>query len=137
MKRKFGEKPYLSKEVGAFKFDFFYKEGNLKRCYLRISNDSGLFTLRIAGNNDTYGYLLTAAMKEREDQLHGYATLLTVTMLSMMQDQQFVKDIEAVVNAHMQRKFDKGELAAKKVTAAKEEGSQALMTEIANEISNK
>lgn len=136
MRKKFGEKPYLSKEVGAFKFDFFYKEGNLKRCYLRISNESEVFTLRIAGNTEAYGYLLTAALQGREDQLHGYIVLSTVSMFAMPQDEQLLKDIEKAVNGHIDRELTKGVEQAKQITDSEEAGSQALMTEIAQEISN-
>ena len=124
-------KPYVSKKVGAFRFNFYYKEGRLEQCFLRIENEDGIFTIKIAGNTDAYGYLLSAALQDKDEQLHGYAVLLCVPAMAMMMDGQFARDLESAVNGYIERKMNKGAEEAAKVTDEQEQGNQAVMEDVA------
>ena len=127
----FKNKPYLVKQAGAFTFSFYYKEGKLKRCFLRITHEAELFSLRIAGNTDTYGYLITAAMQDRIDQLQGYATLLYVPALAMTQDQKLTDNLVDCVNGYMERRQQKGAEEAAKITDEQEQSAQVFMEDVA------
>ena len=124
-------KPYVSKKVGAFRFNFYYKEGRLEQCFLRIENEDGIFSIKIAGNTDAYGYLLSAALQDKDEQLHGYAVLLCVPAMAMMMDGQFAKDLESAVNGYMERRQEHGAENAAKVTDEQEQGNQAVMEDVA------
>lgn len=124
-------KPYVSKSVGVFQFNFYYKEGKPERCFLRINNKDGIFSMKIAGNTDAYGYLLAAALQDKDEQLHGYAVLLCVPAMAMMMDGQFAKDLESAVNGYIERKEKDGEQRAERVTDEQEQGNQAIMEDVA------
>jgi len=129
----FKTKPYLTKEAGQFKFEFFYSEGNLKGTYLQISTTSGIFAMRIAGNTHAYGYLLAAAKQDRTDQLQGYAVTLFVPVMELTQDQGLCNDIQKAIVKWQKRKEKEAETAAKAVTAEQEQANQAFMGDIASE----
>lgn len=124
-------KPYVSKSVGAFSFNFYYKKGKPERCFLRITGEGDLFSLKIAGNTDTYGYLLTAALQDRDDQLSGYAVLVSVPILALTQNRQLVEDVGKAVGSYMGRRMGDGANEAAKVTEAQEQGVQAVMEDVA------
>lgn len=124
-------KPYVSKKVGVFQFNFYYKEGKPEGCFLRINNEDGIFSIKIAGNTDAYGYLLAAALQDKDEQLHGYAVLLCVPAMAVMMDGQFARDLESAVNGYMERRQAKGAEEATKVTDEQEQGNQAVMEDVA------
>lgn len=124
-------KPYVSKKVGVFQFNFYYKEGKPERCFLHINNEDGIFSMKIAGNTDAYGYLLAAALQDKDEQLHGYAVLVCVPAMAMMMDGQFARDLESAVNGYMERRQTKGAEEAAKVTDEQEQGNQAVMEDVA------
>lgn len=126
-----GLKPYVSKSVGAFQFNFYYKEGKPESCFLRINNEDGIFSMKIAGNTDAYGYLFAAALQDKDEQLHGYAVLLCVPAMAMMKDQQFADDLGKAVNGYIERKQNQGAEEAEKVTDEQEQGNQAIMEDVA------
>jgi len=127
------QKPYLTKEAGQFKFEFFYSEGNLRGTYLRISTPSGIYEMRIAGNTHAYGYLLAAAKQDRTDQLQGYAVTLFIPAMELTQDQGLCNDIQKAIVKWQKRKEKEAESAAKAVTDEQEQASQAFMEDLASE----
>lgn len=127
------QKPYLTKEAGQFKFEFFYSEGNLRGTYLRISTPSGIYELRIAGNTHAYGYLLAAAKQDSTDQLQGYAVTLFIPAMGLTQDQGLCNDIQKAIMKWQKRQMKRAENEAAKIDDATEIASQSLMEDIASE----
>lgn len=127
----FKTKMHLTKEAGQFKFEFFYTEGKLEKTYLSITTTSGIFSMRIAGNTDAYGYLFAAAQKNLIDQLHGYAITLCIPAMTIMQDEGLCDDIQRAVLKWQRRKDKASEQTAKGVTETEEAASQALMEDVA------
>lgn len=125
----FKRKPYLTKEVGQFRFEFFYSEGNLEGTYLQISTPSGIFAMRIAGNCHAYGYLLAAAKQDRIDQLQGYAVTLFIPAMELTQDQGLCNDIQKAIMKWQKRKEKEAAKLAAKVTPEQEMADEALMRE--------
>ncbi len=125
----FKTKPYLTKEAGQFKFDFYYAEGNLRGTYLQISAPSGIFAMRIAGNTHAYGYLLAAAQQDRTDQLQGYAVTLFIPAMELTQDAELVNDIQEGIVKWQKRKEKEAAELAKKVTPEQDMADEALMRE--------
>ncbi len=129
----FKTKPYLTKEAGQFKFDFYYAEGKSEGTYLQISTTSGIYGMRIGGNTHTYGYLLAAAKQDRIDQLQGYAVTLLIPAVELTQDQGLCNDIQKAIMKWQKRKEKEAETAAKAVTDEQEQADQALMEDVASE----
>jgi len=129
----FKTKPYLTKEVGQFRFEFFYSEGNLEGTYLQISTPSGIFAMRIGGNTHAYGYLLAAAKQDRTDQLQGYAVTLFIPAMELTQDQGLCNDIQKAIVKWQKRQMKRAENEAAKIDDATEIASQSLMEDIASE----
>jgi len=116
-----------SVKCGGFLVEFYYKEGNLKGTYMDISTTSGVWSMRIAGNTYTYGYLLEAANQGLTEQIHGYAAMLYILSQQMTQDQGLVDDITRSINKWQRRMDKKAEAEAKKLTKTDDQISQAVM----------
>lgn len=131
MSKTFKIKPYISKKVGSFVFDFYYKQGKLHRCFLRINEEDSLFSLRIAGNTDAYGFLLTAALQGKTEQLHGYISTIYIATMAMTQDQTLTDDCTQAVSEWMRRRREAGERRAAEVTDEQEAAAQSFMEDVA------
>lgn len=127
----FKKKPYITKSVGEFRFDFYYKEGVLDKTYLKISTTSGIWGLKIAGNTHTYGYLLTAAMKGNDEYLHGFAVSNVIVANAMCENDAFKQDLDRIINKRTRRLMREGASNAKAVTPEQEQGDMALMSDVA------
>lgn len=114
-------------------FDFYYKEGNIRRTYLKITSISGIMSLILGGNTHAYGYLLAAAKQERIDQLQGYIVSLFIPAMAMTQDQELTSGVQKVIVEWQKRKEAEGAEKAKAVTDTEEQASQAFMEDIASE----
>lgn len=125
--KKLKNKPYKTCKVGEWVFDFYYKEGNIRRTYLKITSISGIMSLVLGGNTHAFCYLLTAAMQNRLDQLQGYAVTLYIPAMVMTQDQSLCDDVQKAINKWMKRKGTESKNAAKAVTETEEMASQAFM----------
>ena len=127
----FDKKPYITKSVGEFQFDFYYKEGVLKDTYLKITTTSGIWELKIAGNTHTYGYLLTAAMHGNDEYLHGFAVSNVIVANAMCEDNAFKQDLDRIINKRTRRLMREGASRAKAVTPEQIAADEALMSDIA------
>lgn len=124
-------KPYLVKEVGEWKFTFHYKEGNVEKTFLSITNASGLMNMRIGGNTDAYGYLLAAARQNIDSQLQGYIATLFVPAMVITQDQTLCDDIHKAIDSWLERRTAEAEAAAEAVTEEQEQSAQVVMEDVA------
>lgn len=131
MKKIFKDTPRLQCKAGEFNFSFYYKEGKLKRCFLRIGDEDSTISFRISGNTDVYGYLLTAAMQGNYGPLQDYATLIYISAAAMTQDQRLMGDIAEAVSAWMERRQAEGAEEAAKVTDTEEQSAQVFMEDVA------
>ena len=127
----FDKKPYITKSVGEYQFDFYYKEGVLKDTYLKISTTSGIWELKIAGNTHTYGYLLSAAMHDNDEYLHGFAVSNVIVANAMCEDNAFKQDLDRIITKRTRRLMREGASRAKSVTEHEELASQSLMEDVA------
>lgn len=126
----FKQKPLKTVECGGFIVKFYYKEGNLNCTYMDISTISRVWSMRIAGNTYTYGYLLEASNQGLTEQIHGYAAMLYILSQQMTQDQGLVDDITRVINKWQRRMDKKAEQDANKITETDEQVSQAVMQSV-------
>lgn len=124
-------KPYLVKEVGEWKYTFYYKEGSIERTFLSITSTSGIYNCRIGGNTHAYGYLLAAAKQERIDQLQGYIVSLFIPAMAMTQDQELTSGVQKAIVEWQKRKEAEGVEKTKAVTDTEEMASQAFMEDLA------
>ena len=122
-------KPYKTCKVGEWVFDFYYKEGNIHRTYLKITSTSGIMSLVLGGNTHAYGYLLAAAEQNRIDQLQGYAVTINIPAMIITQDQGLCNDCQKAIMKWQKRKMREGAENAKKVTDWQEQADDALMRE--------
>ena len=127
----FKKKPYITKSVGEYRFDFYYKEGVLKDTYLKIATTSGIWELKIAGNTHTYGYLLSAAMQGNDEYLHGFAVSNVIVANVMCEDNAFKQDLDRIITKRTRRLMREGASRAKSVTPEQEQGDMALMSDVA------
>ena len=127
----FDKKPYITKSVGEYRFDFYYKEGVLKDTYLKITTTSGIWELKIAGNTHTYGYLLSAAMQGNDEYLHGFAVSNVIVANLMCEDNAFKQDLDRIINKRTRRLMREGASRAKSVTPEQEQADMALMGDVA------
>lgn len=131
--KRLKNKPYKTCEVGEWVFDFYYKEGNIRRTYLKITSTSGIMSLILGGNTHAFGYLLAAAKQDRIDQLQGYIVSLFIPAMAMTQDQELTSGVQKAIVEWQKRKEAEGAEKAKAVTDAQEQASQAFMEDIASE----
>lgn len=126
-------KPYLVKDVGAWKFTFHYKEGSIERTFLSITSTSGIFNCRVGGNTHAYGYLLGAAKQGLDAQLQGYIVSLFIPAMAMTQDQELTSGVQKAIVEWQERKEAEGAEKAKAVTDSEEMAAQAFMEDIVSE----
>lgn len=131
--KRLKNKPYKTCEVGEWVFDFYYKEGNIRRTYLKITSTSGIMSLILGGNTHAFGYLLAAAKQDRIDQLQGYIVSLFIPAMAMTQDQELTSGVQKAIVEWQKRKEAEGAERAKAVTDSEEMASQAFMEDIASE----
>lgn len=125
------KKPYITKTVGEYRFDFYYKEGSLIDTYLTIKAESGIWSMELAGNTHAYGYLLTAAMQDNDDYLHGYATYNIYISNAICTDEHFTKGLTELIHNRTAKILDEAAETAKEITGEQEAGDEALMRELA------
>lgn len=125
----FKTKPYFSAHAGEFQFDFYYKEGKADKCYLDITTESGIFSLRIGGNTHAYGYLLAAAQQGKIEQLQGYAVTLLIPAMEITQDQGLCSEVQKSIMKWQKRKEKAAESAAKGISDAQNMADEQLMRE--------
>ena len=135
-KKKNDKVPYKSVTKGSFVFDFYYEEGVLEGTYLVISDatdrKSG-WSLRIPGNLNTYGYLLTCALSECEEtvdaesSLTGFPLIMYIISSEMFKSQKFVDDIVSTVSSYTDRLLSDAKEKASAVTDEDEAVSQYVM----------
>lgn len=133
----FKKKPYKVVECGGFVANFYYNENDLENTYLEITTKSGVWSMRVAGNNHAYGYLLAAANQGLTEQIHGYATTCYVVAQTLTTDQGFTDDVLRAISKWQRRMEKKAESEAKKVTATDEQVSQAVMEAVTQEHNSK
>lgn len=127
----FKTKTYFSVRAGEFQFDFYYKEGKADKCYLDITTESKIFSLRIAGNTHTYGYLLAAAQQGKTEQLKGYAVTLFIPAMTITQDQGLCSEVQKSIMKWQKRKEKAAESTAKGISDTQDMASEQLMREAA------
>lgn len=125
----FKTKPYFSAKAGEFQFDFYYKEGKADKCYLDITTESKIFSLRIGGNTHTYGYLLAAAQQGKTEQLKGYVITLFIPAMTITQDQGLCSDVQKAITKWQKRKDKAAESAANGISDAQNMADEQLMRE--------
>ena len=135
-KKKKDKVPYKSVTKGSFVFDFYYEEGVLEGTYLVISDatdrKSG-WSLRIPGNLNTYGYLLTCALSECEEtvdaesNLTGFPLIMYIISSEMFKSQKFVDDIVSTVSSYTDRLLSDAKEKASAVTDEDEAVSQYVI----------
>ena len=135
-KKKNDKVPYKSVTKGSFVFDFYYEEGVLEGTYLVISDatdrKSG-WSLRIPGNLNTYGYLLTCALSECEEtvdaesNLTGFPLIMYIISSEMFKSQKFVDDIVSTVSSYTDRLLSDAKEKASAVTDEDDAVSQYVM----------
>ena len=135
-KKKNDKVPYKSVTKGSFVFDFYYEEGVLEGTYLVISDatdrKSG-WSLRIPGNLNTYGYLLTCALSECEEtvdaesNLTGFPLIMYIISSEMFKSQKFVDDIVSTVSSYTDRLLSDAKEKASAVTDEDDAVSQYVI----------
>ena len=135
-KKKKNKSPYKSVRKGSFVFDFYYEEGVLEGTYLIISDATDRkngWSLRIPGNLNTYGYLLSCALSEGEEivdaesNLTGFPLIMYIISSEMFKSQKFVDDIVTTVSSYTDRLLYESEKKAAEVTEDDEAVSQYVM----------
>lgn len=127
----FKNKPYITCKVGAWNFDFYYKEGNLNKTYLKITAISGIMSLVVSGNTHAYGYLLAAAQQGKIEQLHGYAVTLFIPAMTITQDQGLCFEVQKSITKWQKRKEKAAESAETGISDAQNMADEQLMREAA------
>lgn len=135
-KKKKDKVPYKSVTKGSFVFDFYYEEGVIEGTYLIISDASDRkngWSLRIPGNLNTYGYLLSCALSEGEEtvdaesNLTGFPLIMYIISSEMFKSQKFVDDIVTTVSSYTDRLLSDANEKASAVTDEDEAVSQYVM----------
>ena len=135
-KKKKDKVPYKSVTKGSFVFDFYYEEGVLEGTYLVISDATDRkngWSLRIPGNLNTYGYLLTCALSEGEEtvdaesNLTGFPLIMYIISSEMFKSQKFVDDIVNTVSSYTDSLLYDANEKASSVTDEDESVSQYVM----------
>lgn len=129
MRNLFKRKPYRTIECGGFIANFFYKEANLKRTYLEIKTISNVWSMRIAGNTYTYGYLLASAEKGLTEQIHGFAAMQYILSEQITKDQGLLDDVTRSIKKWKIRMEKKAVSASKNISEFEELATQHFMEE--------
>lgn len=135
-KKKKDNVPYKTVRKGSFVFDFYYEEGVLEGTYLVISDATDRkngWSLRIPGNLNTYGYLLSCALSEGEEtvdaesNLTGFPLIMYIISSEMFKSQKFVDDIVNTVSSYTDNLLSEAKEKASSVTEEDEAVSQYVM----------
>lgn len=136
-KKKNSKKPYLSYDLGGYKYDFYYSEGNLNDTYLDITEKSmRMWSMRIPGNTDIFGMLLLCAIEisNGSDEcssdmviLERYGLLMHLCSVSAFVNKEFTDDFLNTVSRYINRLDEKSKEIAESITEEDENTSQHIM----------
>lgn len=137
-------KPYLSYDLGGYKYDFYYSEGNIKDTYLEVTEKSmRMWSIRIPGNTDIFGMLLYCAMELSKGSGEGsssdveassertilehYGMLMHLCSVALFVNKEFTDDFLNTVSRYINRMDEKSKENAESVTEEEEKASQYIM----------
>ena len=137
-KKKNSKKPYLSYDLGGYKYDFYYSEGNINDTYLEITEKSmRMWSIRIPGNTDIFGMLLLCAMEISSGRsgegsaemiiLERYGLLMHLCSVATFVNKDFTDDFLNTVSKYVDRLDEKSKENAESVTEEEEKASQYIM----------
>lgn len=137
-KKKNSKKPYLSYDLGGYKYDFYYSEGNINDTYLEITEKSmRMWSIRIPGNTDIFGMLLYCAMELSSGRsgevssemmiLERYGLLMHLCSVATFVNKDFTDDFLNTVSKYADRLDEKSKEIAESVTEEEEKASQYIM----------
>lgn len=131
-------KPYLSYDLGGYKYDFYYSEGNINDTYLEVTEKSmRMWSIRIPGNTDIFGILLYCAMELSNGRsgegssemviLERYGMLMHLCSVALFVNKEFTDDFLNTVSRYINRLEQKSKENAESVTEEEEKASQYIM----------
>ena len=131
-------KPYLSYDLGGYKYDFYYSEGNINDTYLEVTEKSmRMWSIRIPGNADIFGMLLFCAMEISSGRsgegsaemiiLERYGLLMHLCSVAIFVNKDFTDDFLNTVSKYVDRLDEKSKENAESVTEEEEKASQYIM----------
>ena len=137
-KKKNSKKPYLSYDLGGYKYDFYYSEGNINDTYLEITEKSmRMWSIRIPGNTDIFGMLLFCAMEISSGRsgegsaemiiFEHYGLLMHLCSVATFVNKDFTDDFLNTVSKYVDRLDEKSKENAESVTEEEEKASQYIM----------
>ena len=137
-KKKNSKKPYLSYDLGGYKYDFYYSEGNINDTYLEITEKSmRMWSIRIPGNTDIFGMLLFCVMEISSGRsgegsaemiiLERYGLLMHLCSVATFVNKDFTDDFLNTVSKYVDRLDEKSKENAESVTEEEEKASQYIM----------
>lgn len=136
-KKKKELKPYLSYDLGGYKYDFYYSEGNINDTYLEVTEKSmRMWSIRIPGNTDIFGMLLLCAMELSKGGGEGssesvilerYGLLMHLCSVALFSNEEFTHDFLEDVSKYINRLEEKSKEIAESVTEEDENISQHIM----------
>lgn len=143
-KKKKELKPYLSHDLGGYKYDFYYSEGNLNDTYLEVTEKSmRMWSIRIPGNTDIFGMLLLCAIEISKEGgvagsssdsertiLERYGMLMHLCSVALFSNEEFTHDLLDDVSKYINRLEEKSKEIAESVTEEEENASQYIMEAI-------
>lgn len=130
LKRLGPDKPKYAFDNGAFRIEFYFTEGNIKKSYLMITTSSGVFSMKLDARNQAFGYLWAAASHGNEDQIFGYATLVCSLARGICADQKLTEDCMTALNNFYDRLLTEAEERAQSVSESEETASQVYMEDV-------
>ena len=137
-KKKNSKKPYLSYDLGGYKYDFYYSEGNINDTYLEVTEKSmRMWSIRIPGNTDIFGMLLLCAIEISNGRsgegsaemliLERYGLLMHLCSVATFVNKDFTDDFLNTVSKYVDRLDEKSKENAESVTEEEEKASQYIM----------
>ena len=137
-KKKNSKKPYLSYDLGGYKYDFYYSEGNINDTYLEFTEKSmRMWSMRIPGNTDIFGMLLLCAMEISSGRsgegsaemiiLERYGLLMNLCSVATFVNKDFTDDFLNTVSKYVDRLDEKSKENAESITEEEEKASQYIM----------
>ena len=131
-------KPYLSYDLGGYKYDFYYSEGNINDTYLEVTEKSmRMWSMRIPGNTDIFGMLLLCAMEISSGRsgegsaemiiLERYGLLMHMCSVATFVNKDFTDDFLNAVSKYVDRLDEKSKENAESITEEEEKASQYIM----------
>ena len=136
--KKNSKKPYLSYDLGGYKYDFYYSEGNINDTYLEVTEKSmRMWSMRIPGNTDIFGMLLLCAIEISSGRsgegsaemiiLEHYGLLMHLCSVATFVNKDFTDDFLNAVSKYVDRLDEKSKENAESVTEEEEKASQYIM----------